>query len=232
MSEKESWRTYDDFLMQGTLDRYTKLWARYELFQRVVDLPGDIVECGVLNGGGVLYWARLLQVFNPLSQRKVIGFDTFEGYPESMKGEQDKKTSDSFLKAAQYTGASPEKIMETAAALGLDRWIELVKGDATVAIKKYVQENIGFRAALLNLDFDIYEPTLAALECLYYRVVPRGIIAFDEYAVHQWGEALAVDEFFKGKNIVLKAFPWGFSPTAYMVKDEPRTFTDGHGLKT
>jgi hypothetical protein len=45
MSEKESWRTYDDFLMQGTLDRYTKLWARYELFQRVVDLPGDIVEC-------------------------------------------------------------------------------------------------------------------------------------------------------------------------------------------
>jgi hypothetical protein len=78
MSEKESWRTYDDFLMQGTLDRYTKLWARYELFQRVVDLPGDIVECGVLNGGGVLYWARLLQVFNPLSQRKVIGFDTFE----------------------------------------------------------------------------------------------------------------------------------------------------------
>lgn len=218
MSEKESWRAYDDFVMYGTLDRFTKLWARYELFQAVADMPGDIVECGVLNGGGVLYWARLLQVFNPLSQRKVIGFDTFEGYPNSMKGDQDKKTSDSFLKAAQYNGASPEQIMAAAASLGLDHRIELVKGDATVAIKEYIQKNVGFRAALVNLDFDIYEPTLAALENLYPIVIPGGVIAFDEYAVHQWGEAKAVDEFFTGKNATLKAFPWGFSPTAYMVK--------------
>ncbi|HLP44880.1 MAG TPA: TylF/MycF/NovP-related O-methyltransferase, partial [Candidatus Kapabacteria bacterium] len=134
------------------------------------------------------------------------------------KGDQDKKTSDSFLKAAQYNGASPEQIMAAAASLGLDHRIELVKGDATVAIKDYIQKNVGFRVSLLNLDFDIYEPTLAALENLYPIVIPNGVIAFDEYAVHQWGEAKAVDEFFTGKNATLKAFPWGFSPTAYMVK--------------
>jgi predicted O-methyltransferase YrrM len=135
-----------------------------------------------------------------------------------MKGEQDKKTSDSFLKEAQYKGASPEQIMAAATDLGLEHRIELVKGDATVAIKAYIQRNVGFRAALVNLDFDIYEPTLAALENLYPIVIPGGVIAFDEYAVHQWGEAKAVDEFFKEKKVVLKAFPWGFSPTAYMVK--------------
>ncbi len=220
MQEKESWRAYDDFLMVGTLDRYTKLWARYDLFKMVIDLPGDIVECGVLNGGGVLYWARMLQVFTPLSQRKVIGFDTFAGYPETMKGKQDKKTSDAFVKTTQYTGSSPEDIMKTAASLGLDRWIELVKGDATKVIKEYVQKNIGFRAALVNLDFDIYEPTLAALENLYPLVVPGGIIVFDEYAVHQWGESKAADEFFKGKNVVLKSLPWTFSPTAYLKKEK------------
>ncbi len=220
MKEKERWRTYDDFLMVGTLDRYTKLWARYELFKMAIDLPGDIVECGVLNGGGVFYWARLLQVFNPTSQRKVIGFDTFEGYPETMKGKQDKQTSDSFIKTTQYTGSSPEDIMKAAASLGLDRWIELVKGDATKVIKEYVQKNTGFRAALVNLDFDIYEPTLAALENLYPLVVPNGIIVFDEYAVHRWGESKAVDEFFKDKNIVLKSLPWTFSPTAYLKKEK------------
>lgn len=219
MSEKESWKAYDDFLLTGKLDRFAKLWARYDLFKMVVDLPGDIVECGVFQGTGVLYWARMIQAYNPLSRRKVIGFDTFEGYPDTMKGKQDIDSSEAFMKEADYSGISAAKIMEIARELGLDHRIELVRGDATNTIKEYVEEHGGFRAALVNLDFDIYEPTRAALESLYEIIVPRGIVVFDEYAVHEWGgESKAADEFFKDKNVVFKTFPWGFSPTAYMVK--------------
>lgn len=46
MSEQASWDTYNDFLMRGTLDRFTKIFARYELFKKIVDIPGDIVEGG------------------------------------------------------------------------------------------------------------------------------------------------------------------------------------------
>lgn len=220
MSVKESWKTYDDFLLAGKLDRFAKLWARYDLFKMVVDLPGDIVECGVFQGTGVLYWARMIQAYNPLSRRKVIGFDTFEGYPDSMKGQQDIDSSEAFMKEAQYSGISAGKIMEVARELGLDHRIELVKGDATKTIKEYVEENGGFRAALVNLDFDIYEPTRAALESLYDILIPKGLVVFDEYAVHEWGgESKAADEFFKEKNVVFKTFPWGFSPTAYMIKN-------------
>ncbi|MCP5104413.1 MAG: hypothetical protein GY950_13580, partial [bacterium] len=215
---KESWKAYDDFLLIGEKDRFAKLWARYDLFKMVVDIPGDIVECGVLQGTGALYWARMIEIFNPLSRRKVIGFDTFEGYPDTMKGEQDIKAGEAFIKKTNYSGSSPEGLMETAKSLGLNHRIELVKGDATITIKKYAMKNVGFRAALVNLDFDIYEPTLSALEALYDRVVPKGIIVFDEYAVHEWGESQAADEFFKDNNVVLKTFPWGFSPTAYMIK--------------
>jgi hypothetical protein len=50
-------------------------------------------------------------------------------------------------------------------------------------------------------------------------VVPGGVIAFDEYAVPEWGgESRAVDEFFRGKGCTMKSFPWSFSPTAYMIK--------------
>ena len=219
MSEKESWKTYDDFLLRGDLDRFAKLWTRYELFKMAADLPGDVVECGVFQGTGLLYWARMIQVFNALSRRKVIGFDTFEGYPDAVKSEQDKKAGRSFIRKTGYEPASPERIMETAAALGLEHRIELVKGDASATIRDYVRKNSGFRAALVNLDFDIYEPTLAALESLYDLVVPGGVIVFDEYAVHEWGgESRAVDEFFKGKQAVFRSFPWAFSPTAYMIK--------------
>ncbi|MCP4147159.1 MAG: dTDP-6-deoxy-L-hexose 3-O-methyltransferase [bacterium] len=206
-------------LATGTMDRFGKLWARYDLFKMVMDLPGDIVECGVLKGTGALYWARMIEVFNPLSRRKVIGFDTFEGYPDTMKGEQDKKTSGEFLKDANYSGVTTDEIMAQAAALGLEHRIELVKGDATKTISEYVEKRPGFRAALVNLDFDIYEPTYAALENLYPRLVPQGIVVFDEYAVHEWEESKAADEYFQGKNIVFETLPWAFSPTAYVVKE-------------
>ncbi len=220
MSQHSSWDSYNDFLLRGTLDRFTKILARYELFKKVVDKPGDIVEAGVFKGTGVLYWAKLLQIFNPLSNRRVVGFDTFSGYPETTSCEHDKQTGEMFIRDSNYTGVSPKEIMEIATLLGLDHRIELVEGDATVTIHDYVKKNPGFRVALLNLDFDIYDPTAAALEHLYSLVVPRGVVAFDEYALRGWGESDAADEFFRGKNVVYESIPWALSPAAFIVKNE------------
>jgi cephalosporin hydroxylase len=219
MKKTESWRSYDDFLLYGTLDRYSKLLARYELYKLIVDIPGDIIECGVFQGGGILYWARLIQIFNPLSRRKVVGFDTFSGYPDSINGEHDRKAIDSFLEKSQYDPVSPENIMEHAASLELESRIQLIKGDATEAIKNYVKKHPGFRAALINLDFDVYEPTFAALNELFPLLVPNGVVVFDEYAIDEWGESNAIDEYFADKKVNYKTFPWGFSPTAYLIKE-------------
>ncbi len=220
MDKTQSWRYYDDFLLHGALDRYAKLLARYELFKMVLDIPGDIVECGVFQGGGILYWARLIQIFNPLSRRKVVGFDTFVGYPGTMKGKRDKEASASFMAKTQGSMGSVEEIMKHAVSLGLEKRIELVKGDAVETIPRYRKKNPGFRPALLNLDFDIYEPTYVALKELYPLLVPRGIVVFDEYAIDEWGESNAADAFFKGKDIEYKTFSWGFSPTAYIKKKQ------------
>ena len=211
---QSSFDTYNAFLLEGGLDRFTKLLCRYDLYRRVIDVPGDVVECGVFKGQGVLYWARLIQIFNPLSVRRVIGFDTFAGVPESVQGELDRAWSASFH---GYTNV-PEQVAEAASALGLLSVIELVAGDASVTMPEYVRTRPGFRIALLNLDFDVYEPTLAALDALYDRVVGGGVVLLDEYAVPTWGESNAVDEFLKGKGIALKTMPWALSPTAYFVK--------------
>jgi len=130
MSEQESWDSYNELLLKGTLDRFTKLFARYELFKRVIDMPGDIVEGGVFKGAGVLFWAKLIQIFNPLSVRKVIGFDTFEGYPESTTKQYDRSSGARFIEMSNYQPTSPESILDIASSLGLENRIELVKGDA------------------------------------------------------------------------------------------------------
>lgn len=220
MSKPDTWDAYNELLLNGSLDRFTKLMARYELFKHIVDKPGDIVEGGVLKGAGVLFWAKLIQIFNPLSKRKVVGFDTFAGYPDSVTYEHDVQTGRRLGEAQgmDTDSTSPDDILKIAEVQDLSHRIELVKGDATSTIQQYVKDNPGFRVALLNMDFVLYDPTLAALEGLYPLVVQGGVIAFDEYATVGNGESDAVDEYFTHQQIELHSFPWALSPAAYMLK--------------
>lgn len=60
--------------------------VRYEIFRRVLEIQGSIVECGVLRGGGLMSWAQFSAIFEPTNhQRRVIGFDTFGGFPAISK---------------------------------------------------------------------------------------------------------------------------------------------------
>lgn len=221
MEEQQRWDLYNQFSLWGELDRYTKMLARYELFKLVADKPGDIVEGGVLKGAGLLYWAKLIEIFNPQSRRKVIGFDTFEGYPEDNSRSHDQTTAKDFKKIQIQDGSAVamETIMETAKQQGLEHRIELVKGKAQDTLPVYVKKNPGFRAALLNLDFVLYEPTKAALTHLYPALVPGGLVLLDEYGVASAGESEAVDQFLAGKQIELRSFAWAKSPTAYFAKE-------------
>lgn len=207
-------------MLTGEAERFTKLFARYELFKQVLELPGDIVECGVLKGTGLFLWARLLEIYSPRSKRKVVGFDTFAGYPADTSLEVDRQTGQEYKRQQIQDPAdvSRERLLETAETLGLAHRIELIPGNATQTIPQYVASQPGFRIALLDLDFVLYDPTKTALETFYPLVVPRGIIVFDEYAVSGMGESDAVDEYFKDKSVVFKQFTWAASPTAYCVK--------------
>jgi hypothetical protein len=229
MDEQQRWDLYNDFSLWGDVDRFTKMLARYELFKRVMEMPGDIVEGGVLKGAGVLYWAKLIQIFNPMSRRKVIGFDTFEGYPEDTSKEHDQETARAFTaeQIAEQEMVSVDRIMSAAKAQGLEKRIELVKGDASQTIPQYVADNPGFRISLLNLDFVLYDPTLAAMKELYPRVLPGGIVVLDEYAVADKGESDAVDEVLAGQGVELMNYGWAKSPTAYFVKSDKGIKTDG-----
>lgn len=59
-----------------------KFISRYEIYKKILDVHGSIIECGVLGGGGVFSWAHFSEIFEPYNHlRNIIGFDTFEGFP-------------------------------------------------------------------------------------------------------------------------------------------------------
>ena len=60
----------------------TRLLALYEVFKRIIGVKGSIVECGVNRGYGLMAWAKLSAVLEPVNlTRRIYGFDSFAGFP-------------------------------------------------------------------------------------------------------------------------------------------------------
>jgi hypothetical protein len=200
--------------------------ARYELFKLCQACHGNVVECGVFTGGGVMAWAHFSAILEPYNHtRRIIGFDTFSGFPAP--GPKDTTTGRSeFLKeGALEAHASIQQEIEQLAAihdrnrpLGHIPKVELVAGDACETIPKYVVEHPHAVFSLLYLDFDLYEPTKTVLEHLWPRVVAGGIVAFDQVNCAEFpGETTALVEVLGLEKVALRRF--AFDPyISYFVK--------------
>lgn len=216
-SEQETWDQYNGLLLGPDVDRIRKMLVRYDLFKEALNVPGDIVECGVLKGVGAIYWAKLLAIYAPASRRKVVGFDVFSAFADSML-DYERDAAKKFTEEAAFEGVDPEDILSRASIAGLDGRLELVVGDVAETAAEYVRKNRGFRISLLHLDLDTYLGTKAVLEALYDSVTPGGIIVCDEYGSPEWGESDAIDEFFNGRGASIRAIEHATKPTAYIVK--------------
>src|SRR2546430_7335275 len=58
--------------------------GKCELFNLALGVHGHIIECGVYLGAGLLTWANLSAIHEPFNHiRRIVGFDTFAGVPNS-----------------------------------------------------------------------------------------------------------------------------------------------------
>src|SRR5713101_4829789 len=59
----------------------TRFLALYEAFKRALPVKGWVVECGVNRGFGLMAWAKLSAVLEPVNlTRRIYGFDSFVKY--------------------------------------------------------------------------------------------------------------------------------------------------------
>jgi len=212
------WDAYNLLLAGPDTERLRKLLLRYDHFCRTVELPGDIVEAGVLKGTGLLFWAKLLQIRCPGTLKRVVGFDLFGGF-ERAAAPADRGAVRALLDEAGGEETTPGELLEKVRAAGLPaERCELVAGDIRETAARYLQERPGFRISLMNLDLDLGAPTRAALELLWPRVVRGGVVLLDEYAIGRWSASEGIDAWLRGNDLRLHSIPWGRSPTAYLIK--------------
>lgn len=191
----------------------TRFLTKYELFQLALPVHGNIVECGVFAGGGLASWLHFSSIMEPYNHtRRIIGFDTFEGFPSVHAKDTTSGSSEHLHKSAfNINQGIKEEIAGLVQLHDLNRplghipKVELVQGDACKTISRYVDEHPSTLISLLYLDFDIYAPTKAALEHLLPRVVKGGVVAFDELNCPEFpGETTALLERFDLSDIALR----------------------------
>jgi len=189
----------DNFTKYVREQKLRRLFALYEIFRKVLLVKGSIIECGVHGGFGLMAWALMSSILEPVNlTRRIYGFDTFEGFP--CVGDKDGGVS-SQLKRGTLAAQSYNELKKIIKVYDANRFIGhiqkvyLVKGDAVKTIPKFVREHKHLVVSLLFLDFDLYEPTKVAIENFVPRMPKGAIIAFDELDNPIWpGETLALLE--------------------------------------
>ncbi len=210
----KSFEYENNFFLSCDPSRIAKLIAQYELFKISTTLPGAIVECGVFKGNSLSRFAIFRELLNNKFSKKIIGFDTFGKFPET-GFTPDKKMRNEFIKEAGNESISKNQMLKVLKHKGLEEKIELIQGNITKTVPKYVKDHPELKLSLLNLDTDVYEPAVTILKYLYPRITKGGILILDDYGVFP-GETKAVNEYFKGKNIKIQKFE--FSTPHYIIK--------------
>jgi Macrocin-O-methyltransferase (TylF) len=191
----------------------TTALTRIHLFEKILEVQGAIVECGVHKANSLFLYYHLSSILEPFNfNRKVIGFDTFEGF-RSISNKDDSRTTEMEFSDTDYEKIKMwSKLQDLNKAVPHISKIELVKGDATETIPQFVSENPHLIIALLYLDFDIYAPTCVALKHLLPLVPKGGVVGFDEINCKKWqGETIALKENIVIGNVALRKFyydPW------------------------
>ena len=226
LSVFEMFRNFPVFTPRFNLARFL---AHYEIFKKIVCVPGVIVDLGVFRGASAFTWAKLCEIFCPTDAKKTVyGFDTFAGFP-SLSPEDGPINELQDVRVGGYFGGQTVErdLLWAREAMDQDRHlkhvprIQFIKGDVCETVPAFVKEKgNGLRVALLNLDLDLYEPTKVTLEHFVPLMTTGGIIIVDEYAVDTFGgESKAVDEYFqkiRDRRPDIRKFAWHSNPSGYI----------------
>ena len=209
------------FLTSKTLSRI--LFMDY-LYKLSVEVQGVVMDFGTRWGQNMSLFTSLRGIYEPFNRhKKIIGFDTFKGFPNF-----DKKDGDSNMIGLGNISVTENyfeylqkliKLQEGENPLSHIEKNQFVVGDASEGITEFFDAHPETIVALAYFDFDLYEPTKACLEAIKPRLVKGSVVGFDELNdPDSPGETIALQEVFGLNNIKLKRFRYASRVSYFIVE--------------
>lgn len=211
LESKKVWEYENGFYWFSHPSRLGKMLAHYELYRRIVGLPGEILEFGVYKGASLIRFATFRNLLENSYSRKIVGFDAFGEFPRESINLQ---TDLDFISSFESAGGDGLDVSEVEQIVNLKKFdnVNLIKGNILQTLPNFLEKNSALRISLLHLDMDVKEPTEYVLKQLFSRMVPGGIIVLDDYGTVQ-GESLAIDEFVKANNLKIEKLSNSYAPS-------------------
>lgn len=169
----------DSLIPQTRIDRFLGHLSS------VLSLQGDVAEAGVYKGGSAIQFAALLKRAG--SSKELFLFDTFTGMPATDPVKD-------IHKQGNFNDVVLDHVRHEFKQYEFAHLVPGLFSDtlSTVADKKF---------CFVHIDCDIYSAIRECTEFFYPRMVPGGIIVYDDYCSPSCpGAKLAVDEFFVNKR--------------------------------
>jgi len=183
----------------------------YELYQKIIHVPGMICEFGVQWGATLNLLINLRGMLEPNNYSRLIyGFDTFAGFASvthqdgTYAAPGDLRTFDNY----ETTLEALLRLQEFFSRPSHFKNFSLIKGDAASTVPRWLEENPHAIVAMAIFDMDVYAPTKEVLKAILPRLTKGSLLVFDELNCPYYpGETIAVSEILGLNNIALKRFP-------------------------
>jgi hypothetical protein len=186
-----------------------KVFFLNELYEEIKNIPGSILNFGIWWGQDMALFENLRAIHEPYNHtRKIIGFDTFEGYPElsnkdvaseviKVGGYSTSEGYDSYLKELLFYHEEENGLCNRPRCV-------VAKGNIMDTLEDYFHKNPETIVALANIDLALYEPCSKVLSMILPHLVKGSVICFDELNDSRYpGETIAFKEFFLNKNYTI-----------------------------
>jgi hypothetical protein len=179
---------------------FVRIQFMYTLYLKALKTNGVIMEFGCRWGRNLALFTTFRNIHEPYNiYRKIIGFDTFEGFPSvsAKDGKSDEIKTGAYSVPSDYS-IYLDELLSTHEQLGPRSHVkkyEIIKGDVIQTLPQYLEEHTGTMIALAYFDLDLYEPTKKCLELIRPYLIRNSIVGFSNLGNdHLPGETQALKE--------------------------------------
>jgi hypothetical protein len=192
----------------------------HALYERILDVHGVILLFGVRWGRDLAILQTLRSILEPgNATRRIIGFDTFEGFPSVSDLDGGARPGD-YGVSADHARVLEDLLRDRDADEGNPYpRREIVRGDATVTLPRWLESHPETVVAMAYFDMDLYEPTRACLSALEPYITKGAVIGFDEVGHPGWpGETAALREVRGLHRVRLQRTPYAGTPSFFVAE--------------
>lgn len=177
---------------------YTACWAA----EQALGLDGDFVECGV---GPSLFSGSIVKYLNFAHSSKTLYlYDTFHGVPVETLSDPDEIATLTAFNAAHY---ATDLLASTREKFKDYPNVKIFPGIVPQSLHGTAPDKIAY----LSIDMNNATAEIGAIEFLWDRIVPGGIVLLDDYAYGPefMGQKRAWDEFAAKKGFPILTMATG-----------------------